>query len=89
MRYGSVRLGPLIFQEDVLHGADGIKQARNANNKMAKVVRKLNLRFNEDKTFCIAIGSVKQRRRIQEELNIYNRYCVVVLRLSSRTALSG
>ena len=75
MRYGSVKLGPLIFQDDVLHGADGIKQARNANNKMANVVRKLNLRFNEDKTFCIAIGSVKQRRTIQEELKIKPLLC--------------
>ena len=28
MMYGSVKLGPLIFQDDVLHAADGIQQAR-------------------------------------------------------------
>ena len=75
MRYGSVKLGPLIFQDDVLHGVVGIKEARNANNKMAKVIMKLNLKFNEDKTFCIAIGSAKQRKAIKEKLQTEPLMC--------------
>ena len=66
--YGSVLLGPLIFQDDVLHSVGGVKEARKANIKMEHVVKKLNLKFNEDKTFCICIGSLKQRRTIKEEL---------------------
>ena len=57
-----------LHQDDVLHISDGVNQARKANIKMDNVVKKLNLKFNEDKTFCIAIGSVKQRRAIEEEL---------------------
>ena len=63
--YGSVLLGPLIFQDDVLHSVEGVKQARKANIKMEHVVKKLNVKFNEDKTFCICIGSLKQRRTIK------------------------
>ena len=46
--YGSVPLAPLIFQDDVLHAADGIKEARIANEKMSRVVKRLNLNLNRD-----------------------------------------
>ena len=61
-------MAPLIFQDDVLHAAQGIKEARSANQKMDRVVKQLNLALNEDKTFCIAIGSKKQITQVRAEL---------------------
>ena len=68
MTFGSVPLGPIIFQDDVLHGAEGIKEARIANLKMDRVVKCLNLTLNKEKTFCISMGSKIQRKKIREEL---------------------
>ena len=68
MRYGSVKLGPLIFQDDVLHAVQGIKEARSSNQKIDRVVKTLNLTLNEDKTFCTVIGSKKQITQVRAEL---------------------
>ena len=68
MNYGDVPMAPLIFQDDVLHAAQGIKEARSANRKMDRVVKQLNLHLNEDKTFCIGIGSKKQLNQARIEL---------------------
>ena len=68
LTYGSVPLAPVIFQDDVLHGAEGIKEAIIANIKMDRVVKRLNLTLNMDKTFCITMGSKKQRLSIKAEL---------------------
>ena len=58
-----------------LHGAEGIKEARIANLKMDRVAKRLNLRYNEDKTFCLAMGSRKQLKDIREELEIQPLMC--------------
>ena len=75
MTYGSVPLAPLLFQDDVLHAAEGVKEARSANLKMSRVVKRLNLTLNEDKSFCIAIGTKKQRLKIQAELEKEPLFC--------------
>ena len=53
MTYGSIPLGPIIFQDDVLHGAEGIKEARIANLKMNRVVKSLNLTLNKEKKLFV------------------------------------
>ena len=56
LKYGGIPLAPLIFQDNVLHGAGGVNEARIANLKMDMVIKQLNLKLNEDKTFCIGNG---------------------------------
>ena len=68
MIYGSVPMAPVIFQDDILHAAEGIKEARIANARMDRVVKRLNLTLNKDKTFCISMGSKSQRAKIKAEL---------------------
>ena len=68
MNYGDIPLAPLIFQDDVIHTVQGIKEARLANCKMDKVVSKLNLCLNQDKTVCLVMGSKKQVREVWSEL---------------------
>ena len=53
LTYGSVPLAPVIFQDDILHGTEGIKEARIANIKMDRVVKRLNLTLNEKKLFAL------------------------------------
>ena len=68
LKYGNIPLAPLIFQDDVLHAIGGIKEARFANGRINGVIKGLNLRLNEDKTFCIVMGSRKQKQGVKLEL---------------------
>ena len=61
-------MAPLIFMDDVIHGAAGVEEARRANARMDRVVRQLNLTLNREKTVCICIGSIKQRARVKGDL---------------------
>ena len=63
LTYGSVPLSPLIFQDDLINGADRIKEARSACFKMDRVVKRLNLSLNKDNSLFIAQSSVLWRSR--------------------------
>ena len=75
LNYGSVPVSPLIFQDDVIHGAGGIKEARLANDKMDIVVKSLNLRLNQDKTVCLVMGTTKQKVKVKRELEAKPLMC--------------
>ena len=68
LQYGSVELGPLIFQDDLLEGSPGIKEARCANTRVAVVMKEKRLHLNEDKSVCLVWGKTKQQKEIKEEL---------------------
>ena len=40
LTYGSVPISPFIFQDDIIYGAEGVKEARSANKRMERVVKK-------------------------------------------------
>ena len=63
-------MGPLSFQDDLIHSSDRIREARIACAKIDKVVKQLNLRLHEDKSCCILIGSQKQRQDMRRELEL-------------------
>ena len=44
------------------------EEARIANLRIYRVIKGLKLRLNEDKSFCIVIGSRKQRQEVKLEL---------------------
>ena len=50
LTYGSVPMAPFIFQDDVLHAAEGLL-ARSEDCKCTQVVKSLKLTLNKDKTF--------------------------------------
>ena len=77
MNYGDVplALGPMIFQDDVIHLAGGISEARLANGKIDRVVKRLNLRLNQDKTVYLIMGSKKQLLDMSTELDSDPLYC--------------
>ena len=50
IRYGSVEMGPLIFQDDLLEGSPGVIEARAANIRVATVMKQKRLTLNEDKS---------------------------------------
>ena len=52
MQYGSVPLAPLLFQDDVLHGVEGLEQARSGNLKLNKMLKQRALKLNSKKSVC-------------------------------------
>ena len=50
-------MAPLMFQDDLIHRTEGVKQARIASTKINIVLKQLNLELHEDKTVCIVMGS--------------------------------
>jgi hypothetical protein len=68
LSYGGVDLAPLLFQDDFLHGAEGLPQAREANRKVNIMVKQRALGLNSKKSVCIVIGSKKQRKEITSQL---------------------
>ena len=68
MRYGSVEMGPLIFQDDLLENSPGVTEARAANVRMAAVMKEKRLHLNRDKSVCLLWGTNKQKNKLKEEL---------------------
>ena len=75
LNYGSVPVSPLIFQDDVIHGAGGITEARLANDKIDIAVKSLNLRLNQEKSVCLVMGTNKQKRKVKLELEAQPLMC--------------
>ena len=68
VRYGSVEMGPLIFQDDLLESSPGVKEARSANVRIDMVMKEKRLCLNKDKSVCLLWGTVKQKNDIKKEL---------------------
>ena len=68
LRYGSVEMGPLLFQDDLLEGSPGIKEARSANLRISMVMKEKRLGLNKDKSVCLVWGSRSQQEKMKEEL---------------------
>jgi hypothetical protein len=73
--YGLVPMQPCMFQDDLIHVALGIKEAREASRKINIAVKKRGLRLNEDKSVYIVLGTKKQKEKINEELMSKPRMC--------------
>ena len=70
LTYGEVAMGPCMFQDDLIHGTNGVKEARIASAKVNKVMKKLNLNINENKSICILMGPNKKKKEIEETLTL-------------------
>ena len=79
MTYGDIPVAPLIFQDDLIHTAERLKEARLDNKKMDEVICKLNLCLNQDKSVCLVIGSKKQIQDVWLWLanNIYSCFFLI------------
>ena len=79
IQHGSVEMGPLIFQDDLLETSPGVIEARAANIRVATVMHQKRLTLNEDKSVCLVWGTDKQKQKIKEELEERPLMCGQVL----------
>ena len=68
LEYGEVPLAPLIYQDDIIHGVEGLEEARESNRRVDRVMEERCLALNQDKTVCILMGSRKQKEEVREEM---------------------
>ena len=69
LRYGSVPLAPVLWQDDVLHGVEGMKQARTSNIKINLMLKNRALNLNSKKSVCMMIGTNKQKKQFTKEIH--------------------
>ena len=74
--YGSVRLAPLLFQDDSLRLTTSLEGARDRCRRMEMVMGSKALEINTDKSVYLLAGKKKNIERIREEIEkeplVYN-----------------
>ena len=63
INYGTVRIQPLIFQDDVLRLADCLSSVKAGNMKIGNIMNQKKLKLNEDKTGFIMMGNEIEKKR--------------------------
>ena len=63
IQYGSVRIQPLAYQDDVLKGSKNIVDAQVGNIRLAEMLKEKGLEAHPDKTSFIIFGSQGFKRK--------------------------
>ena len=68
LSYGSEKLQPMLFQDDISRLSTSVWGAQSGNNKMESVMETKLLDFNLDKSCLIIMGSKKRKAEIESQL---------------------
>ena len=68
MSYGSVPMAPMMYQDDLIHGLEGVEEARRAARRMNLVMKERGLALNRDKSVCLIMGSKEQMKAASKEM---------------------
>ena len=66
--YGSIRLQPMAFQDDIMRIAKDVKSASVGNIKLSCLMEDKQLKCHPDKTGFVVMGSSKNREEIREQV---------------------
>ena len=70
VKFGSVRIQPQEYQDDIAHAVPDVTSARIGNIKMSMMLRERLLRCHPKKTCYLVYGSKSYKRKVREELEI-------------------
>ena len=68
LNYGSVAMGPCMFQDDLIHASKKVEAARKASQKVNKIMKEHALQLNRDKSILIVMGTKNQKKKIMDEI---------------------
>ena len=68
MSYGFIQMAPMMYQDDLLYGMEGMEETRRAARKMNIVMKERALTLNREKSVCLVVGSKEQRREATREM---------------------
>ena len=66
--YGNVKMGPVLFQDDVARMAEDVESAQCGNDKMEVLAETKLLDYNLEKSCFVVIGSKKACREVNKKL---------------------
>ena len=66
--YGTVRLQPLLFMDDCLRLADGVRQAQAGHVKLNYAMKEKLLDFHETKSIYMVYGNQNYKKQVEEEV---------------------
>ena len=69
-KYGSVRIQPQSFQDDILRVAPNLSSARSGNVKMHMMLSERLLQCHPKKTCCVLYGGMKFKEQIRGEMKL-------------------
>ena len=68
VQYGGVPLAPLMYQDDLLQGVEGVEEARRSCRRVDTIMKELRLTLNQGKSVVVVVGNKAQRQQIHQEL---------------------
>ena len=68
MEYGGLKLGPIIFQDDVARLASGVKSAQAGNDRLECLAETKLLHFNSEKSCYLVLGSGRRKQELLTDL---------------------
>ena len=68
LSYGGERLQPLLFQDDISRLSTSVRGAQTGNTRMESEMETKLLDFNLDKSCVIVMGSRKQQKEVEGQL---------------------
>ena len=66
--YGTVRLQPLLFMDDCLRVADGVREAQAGHVKLDYALKEKLLTFHESKSVYMVYGSNKYKMEVEQQI---------------------
>ena len=75
VRYGGVRVLPVMFQDDIMRVVENVSAARAGNVKVDYVMKSKQLKLNPEKTSYILFGKKKEVAEAQEEVKLSPIMC--------------
>ena len=66
--YGSVTMGPCLFQDDISRLAEDLDSLQDGNNRILDMAEKKLLDFNQEKSCFILIGKRKFQKEVTQRL---------------------
>ena len=66
--YGTVRLQPILFMDDCMRLADGVRKAQAGHIKLDYAIKEKLLTYHKDKSVYMVYGSKKYRQNVEEEV---------------------
>ena len=66
--YGSVRIQPQSFQDDILRVAPSFESARSGNIKLHRMLSERLIKCHPKKTCFVLIGTKKYKQKVREEI---------------------
>ena len=68
MQYGSVRLQPLAYQDDVLRGSKDVTTTQTGNTRLATMLKEKGLEAHKDKTFLLLLDQKNSKKISRRKL---------------------